>query len=268
MRIEVFVDDEREPRQVLDPPATLELDTTGLPDGPHWLRFRAIDDDGTTGVHDVPFTVRNGPGIAVVGLSEGETVRGRLPLLVNAFGSRRGDAFEPVRAETPAPVPTWAWVLCLLVVAWAMWYLAEEFRGYRQELVAAVTGDVVVVPGPAATPGMAKGGGDRPWTALGDQVYGNKCAACHQLSGEGVPGVFPALKGDSVVTATDPTEHVKIVLHGVSGKTIGGVAYASPMPPFAGQLSDEEVAAVVSHERTSWGHQAPIVKPADVVARR
>jgi hypothetical protein len=66
---------------------------------------------------EIPFTVRNGPGIAVVGLSDGDTVRGRVPLLVNAFASRPGDIFEPIRAETPAPVPTWAWVLFLVVVA-------------------------------------------------------------------------------------------------------------------------------------------------------
>jgi mono/diheme cytochrome c family protein len=58
------------------------------------------------------------------------------------------------------------------------------------------------------------------------------------------------------------------ILHGLSGQTIGGVKYAALVPAIAGQLSDEEVAAVVSHERTSGGHQAPMVKPADVLARR
>jgi len=86
-------------------------------------------------------------GIAVVGLSDGETVRGRLPLLVNAFGSRLGDVFEPVRAETPTPIPTWTWVLCLLVVAWAMWYLADELQGYRQKW-----------PGPCRAGGIGAGG--------------------------------------------------------------------------------------------------------------
>ena len=58
------------------------------------------------------------------------------------------------------------------------------------------------------------------------------------------------------------------MLRGLSGKTIGGVAYASAMPAFADQLNDEELAAVLSYERTSWGHQARPVKPEDVVARR
>ena len=80
--------------------------------------------------------------------------------------------------------------------------------------------------------------------------------------------MFPPLKGSAVVTATDPTEHIRTVLRGLSGKSIGGVTYPSPMPAFADQLTNEEVAAVLSHERTSWGNQAPPVKPEDVIARR
>ena len=263
MRIEIFIDDEPAPRQTLEPPATLELDTAGLADGAHRLRVRAIDDSGPVGVEEIPFTVRNGPGIAVVGLAPGETVRGRLPLLVNAFASRPGDAFEPSRAETPAPIPTWAWVLFLVVVAWGMWYVATEYRTYR---AAAATAPPSSPAPPAA--GGAGTAGQPAWAALGEQVFGNKCAACHQLNGQGLPGVFPPLKGSAVVTSSDPTEHLRTVLHGLMGKTIGGVAYATPMPAFADQLSDEEVAAVLSYERTSWGNQATPIKPEDVVARR
>jgi mono/diheme cytochrome c family protein len=262
VRIEIFVDDETVPRQTLTPPATLELDTEGLADGPHRLRVHAIEDSGTVGIEVIPFTVRNGPGIAVVGLSDGDTVRGRIPLLVNAFASRPGEAFEPARAETRAPIPTWAWVL-FVVVAWGMWYVPTELRAYQEwKMAAARTSS----PG-AAAPG-APSAGQPSWGALGEQVYGNKCAACHQLTGQGLPGVFPPLKGNAIVTAADPTEHIRTVLRGLSGKTIGGVTYGSPMPAFADQLSDEEVAAVLSHERTSWGNQAPPVKPEDVVARR
>src|SRR5262245_17444309 len=117
VRIEVFIDDETTPRHRLDPPASFDLDTAGLTDGPHRLRVHAIEDSGSVGVEEIPFTVRNGPGIAVVGLSDGETIRGRIPLLVNAFASRPGDVFEPTRAEKPAPIPTWAWVLFLVVAA-------------------------------------------------------------------------------------------------------------------------------------------------------
>ena len=264
MRVEVFIDDESVPRYRLEPPATLELDTDGLPDGPHRLRVRAIDDSGTVGVEDIPFTVRNGPGIAIVGLSDGDTLRGRVPLLVNAFASQPDGEFEPRRAETPAPVPTWAWLLFLLVAAWGMWFAATELRDYRESTVVAMPASTQAPAGSAAPKIVSQ----PSWAALGQQVYENKCAACHQLTGQGLPGVFPPLKGSAVVTATDATEHIRTVLRGLSGKTIGGVVYASPMPAFADQLTDEEVAAVLSHERTNWGNQAPPVKPEDVIARR
>ena len=265
MRIEVFIDDESTPRYRLEPPATLELDTEGLADGPHRLRVHAIEDSGPVGIEEIPFTVRNGPGIAVVGLSGGETIRGRVPLLVNAFASRPGDTFEPTRAETPAPIPTWAWVLFLVVAAWGMWFVATEFRAYRDSVAAATPAPSQAPSSAAGVPGAAR---QPSWAAVGEQVYGNKCAACHQLTGQGLPGVFPPLKGSAVVTSSDPAEHIRTVLHGLSGKTIGGVAYASAMPAFAEQLTDEEVAAVLSYERTSWGNQAPPVKPEAVLARR
>src|SRR5262252_6429393 len=226
MRIEIFIDDESRPRQALVPPATLELDTEGLADGPHRLRVHAIEDSGTVGVEEIPFTVRNGPGIAVVGLSDGDEVRGRVPLLVNAFASRPGDVFEPVRAETPAPIPTWAWVLFLVVAAWGMWFVATEFRAY-QESLAGTPATSSAAPAAAGVPGTTRA---PAWAALGEQVYGNKCSACHQLTGQGLPGVFPPLKGSAVVTAADPTEHIRTVLRGLSGKPVGGTTYGSPMP--------------------------------------
>ena len=251
MRIEIFIDDESVPRQTLAPPATLELDTEGLADGPHRLRVHAIEDSGTVGVEVIPFTVRNGPGIAVVGLSDGDTVRGRIPLLVNAFASRPGDAFEPKRAETPAPIPTWAWVLFLVVVAWGMWYVATELRAYQES-------DRLRPRRRRARRRRLRrtGAGQPSWAALGEQVYGNKCAACHQLTGQGLPGVFPPLKGSAVVTAADPTEHIRTVLRGLSGKGHRRRDLRLPRCPRSPISSrDEEVAAVLSHERTSWGNQ-------------
>jgi mono/diheme cytochrome c family protein len=263
VRIHVFLDDEQQTRAILNPPATFELDTTQLSDGHHRLRVQAIDDNGTVGVEEIPFIVRNGPGIDVVGLPTGQAVQGRVPILVNAFSSRLGDVFEPVRAETPAPIPTWTWVLALVVVAWAMWYSAMEFQEYPQRTVAAV-------PPTAQSTSPAAGStvSQTTWAILGEQVFGNKCAACHQVSGMGVAGVFPPLAGDAVVTATDSAEHLRIVLRGRQGKAIRGVAYPSPMPAFADQLTDDEIAAVINHERTSWGNKGPLVTPKDVAALR
>lgn len=103
--------------------------------------------------------------------------------------------------------------------------------------------------------------------ALGNSVYTSLCSACHQPNGEGLKGAFPALKGDRVVLAKDPTEHVRVVLFGLNGQPIAGVHYTL-MPPWAGQLTDVQVAAVVNHERTSWGNDAPTVTVQDVAAVR
>lgn len=108
-------------------------------------------------------------------------------------------------------------------------------------------------------------------TATGDagaRVYETRCSSCHQPMGQGLAGAFPPLAGDPVVLASDPARHIEIVLFGLSGQVIGGVTYASPMPAWAALLSDEEVAAVVNHERSSWGNSAPPVTSEFVAAIR
>jgi mono/diheme cytochrome c family protein len=273
MRIEVFLDDERAPRASFEPPGQLELDTSDLADGPHVLRVRASAGEGSAGNEEIPFVVRNGPGIAVVGLRKQEVVRGRVPILVNAYESRRGDVFEPGRVETPAPIPTWTWVLALVVMTWAMWYAASEYRSHADTLAAAAPGAAApasapasAVPSPRAPSGASAAGPG--WKAQGAQVFGNYCSPCHQLTGQGLPGVFPPLAGSATVKSTDPSEHLRTILQGLHGKTIGGVAYTAAMPPFGPQLNDAEVAAVVNHERSSWGNEAPLVRAEDVAAAR
>jgi mono/diheme cytochrome c family protein len=270
MRIDVFVDDEREPRASFEPPGQLELDTRDLTDGRHVLRVRASGDEGPAGTEEIPFTVRNGPGIAVVGLQRGEVIRGRVPILLNAYENRPDDVFEPRRAETPAPIPTWTWVLALAVAAWAMWYAASEYLGRAESLAAAAPGAAAPAPAVASSaPAQAALGPAEPaWKARGAQVFGNYCSPCHQLTGQGLPGVFPPLAGSATVQSSDPAEHITTVLHGLQGKTIGGVTFAAAMPAFGPQLKDEDVAAVINHERSSWGNHAPAVKPEDVTALR
>jgi cytochrome c oxidase cbb3-type subunit 2 len=113
----------------------------------------------------------------------------------------------------------------------------------------------------AAAGGIVTAGG-----AQGATVYAAHCASCHGSDGKGVPGVFPPMKGDPVVTATDPGRHIQIVLFGLERAPINGVSYAAKMPKHKDELSDGEIAAVVNHERTSWGNSAPTVT-ADEVAK-
>jgi mono/diheme cytochrome c family protein len=110
----------------------------------------------------------------------------------------------------------------------------------------------------------SKGTGGSP---AGAQLYAQNCAACHGAAGAGVPGAFPPLAHDPVVTAANPAGHITVVLKGMHGKAIGGKSYSSQMPSFT-QLSDNDIAAIIDHERTSWGNHAPIVTPDQVKRAR
>ncbi len=119
---------------------------------------------------------------------------------------------------------------------------------------------------PAAT--TAAGDQSAPAALTGEQIYSVRCVQCHQADGNGLPDFVPALKGDPVVNSHDPTQHILTVLHGLEGKAINGKTFGGKMPSFAADLSDEEIAAVINHERTSWGNNAPAVTPADVKKAR
>ena len=104
--------------------------------------------------------------------------------------------------------------------------------------------------------------------AKGKALFTANCAACHQASGEGLPGAFPPLKGNAAVNDADPTTHIRAVLYGLQGADVGGVVYASPMPPFGATLSDADIANIINYERSSWGNHGAPVTAAQVAAER
>ncbi|HEY9856485.1 MAG TPA: cytochrome c oxidase subunit II [Stenomitos sp.] len=106
-----------------------------------------------------------------------------------------------------------------------------------------------------------------PKKADGAALYSANCASCHQATGEGMAGTFPPLAGSEIPNGP-AAEHIKIVLHGKSGPlTVKGQQYNGAMPPFP-QLSDEEIAAILTYERTSWGNKGGAVTPEQVKALR
>ncbi|MBJ7314104.1 cytochrome c oxidase subunit II [Rugamonas sp. CCM 8940] len=97
----------------------------------------------------------------------------------------------------------------------------------------------------------------------GEKVYTSTCAVCHLATGKGVPGAFAALDGSPVVNGPK-AEQINVLLHGKkSGK------FPSEMPAWK-QLSDTEIAAVITYTRNNWSNKAAenIVQPAEVVAAR
>jgi mono/diheme cytochrome c family protein len=101
----------------------------------------------------------------------------------------------------------------------------------------------------------------------GAAVYARTCIACHGLDGRGLPPVFPPLDGSDWIAG--PGERVvDVVLHGLMGPiTVNGRRYDAAMAPLGGQLSDQEIADVVTYVRQRWTNDAPAVT-ADVVAAR
>ena len=94
---------------------------------------------------------------------------------------------------------------------------------------------------------------------LGETVYVTSCAACHQVDGTGVVGAFPSIRGSEVATG-DVQTHLKLVMDGRTG---------TAMKPFGTQLSDVELAAVVTYQRNAFGNATgDVVQPAMISAAR
>ena len=92
----------------------------------------------------------------------------------------------------------------------------------------------------------------------GEKVYGRSCLACHQANGQGVPGAFPALAHGAITTGPI-AGHIDIVLNGSKKNPA--------MAAWKGQLSDVEIAAVITYERNAFGNAiADLIQPKEIAA--
>ena len=105
---------------------------------------------------------------------------------------------------------------------------------------------------------------EKVWTTQelvdrGEGVYLKNCVACHQANGQGLPPVFPTLAGSQIVM-NDKSRNIEILMEGVQG---------AAMQSFANQLSEVDMAAVITYTRQSWGNEkngdGEIVVPKDIV---
>ena len=92
----------------------------------------------------------------------------------------------------------------------------------------------------------------------GEEVYGKVCVACHQANGQGIPPMFPTLKGNAIAVERDKIgQHIDVLLYGVKG---------TAMQAFKDQLSEVDIAAVVTYERNAWGNNTgEVITPKDVL---
>ncbi|KAF1043325.1 MAG: Gluconate 2-dehydrogenase cytochrome c subunit [Herbaspirillum frisingense] len=99
---------------------------------------------------------------------------------------------------------------------------------------------------------------------LGKKLYGDLCVDCHSGKGEGIAPDYPPLNANQAIAGGSPVNAIRVVLNGGFPPSTAGNPYPFGMPPFGPQLSDQEVAAVVSYIRNSWDNRAGFVSPSEV----
>lgn len=150
------------------------------------------------------------------------------------------------------PTPVWLVLIYFALIGWGGYYLAFNSGAFRSD---------IFTDGPRQT--MSVGGADvsapKPVDpmVLGKRVY-NNCTSCHQTNGQGVAGVYPPLAGSEYVTGA-PEVLANILLQGINGPlTVMGKSYNGEMPNWK-KLKDEQLAAVMTYIRNTWGNSAPPV---------
>jgi mono/diheme cytochrome c family protein len=169
---------------------------------------------------------------------------------------RQRELPDPDEGVRPLP-----WFLTMFLGAMAMWgafYIystpsGEESSYGDQRTMASLRPPVAAV--------------NAAQKADGKQIYIGKCAACHQGTGLGIPGVFPPLAGSEWVVGDEKTL-TSIMLHGVNGEMeVKGTVYKGVMPAWK-SLSDGDLAAVMSYIRSDWGNKSAEIETGTVAAQR
>jgi mono/diheme cytochrome c family protein len=148
--------------------------------------------------------------------------------------------------EGREPISVGLVLVYMALLGWGGWYLGKYGADF----------DPRVLPSEALGAPASAGVAAAPKAPRGEVLY-NTCSACHQRDARGLPGQYPPLAGSERLTG-DPGVPIRIVLDGISGPLRAqGAQFNGPMPPFRDQLSDEQIAAVLSFERSHFGNTAP-----------
>lgn len=165
---------------------------------------------------------------------------------------------EPRDGYEPIPVGLILFYFSLL--AWGGWYLGTYSGGWDSNVYQEMPWG-----------GSAAGAQNQPESLdpiqLGKIVF-NNCRACHQSEGQGVAGNYPPLAGSERVLGP-PELMARIILNGLEGKiVVKGQPFNNVMPAWRNTLTDEQIAAVMTYIRQSWGNKASPIKPALLAAIR
>lgn len=109
---------------------------------------------------------------------------------------------------------------------------------------------------------------DKGTMRRGEAIWVDACSACHRMQGQGVPRFFPPLSRDANLQQRDPTTVLRFILAGTRSTPTDAAPTPLSMPSFAWKLSDDEIAAVATYVRNSWGNAASPVSAHDVAKLR
>ncbi|MCK9514991.1 MAG: cytochrome c [Ottowia sp.] len=148
--------------------------------------------------------------------------------------------------ERTRPMPIVAAAVAIGMFVWGLVYI-----GISGPYTPPQYGDQRTLADLSGTPAVAEAGA----AVDGKAVFAANCAACHQATGAGLPGVFPPLDGSEWVQGK-PVVLANILLHGIEGELeVHGTTYNGQMPAFP-QLSDAELAGVATYIRGEWSNDA------------
>ncbi len=159
-----------------------------------------------------------------------------------------------------APTPVWLMLFYFGLLMWGGYYLAQNSGDFRV--------DIYNEDPSALYGGDAASAAPKPvdLMTVGKRTY-NNCTQCHQPDGKGVSGAFPPLDGSERVSGP-PHVLAALLLHGLEGEALVlGEKYNAQMPAW-NQLSDTEIAGVLTYIRSSWSNQYEAVPPELVTAMR
>jgi len=183
--------------------------------------------------------------------SIGDVPGSQKPLGAADRGLPGGEEALSRESDTPAigaaPIPTWLIGVIGFGFFWAGAYLFSFGGGFKTDVFDyepkfGVVGGAQVAADPKA---------------VGKALFSANCITCHQANGEGVPGQYPPLAGSEVVLGPALNHTIAILLKGLQGPvTVKGQAFNNSMQAWEGQYSDQQLASILTYERSDWGNNA------------
>lgn len=155
-------------------------------------------------------------------------------------------------------VPMWLILLLGLFFYWGLMYLDNNGGGFNAKVYHPFENYAAVDDAqPKDT--------NQLMLIAGKKLFDPNCGACHQTDGMGAVGKAPPLVGSEWVLAPKPDRIIRIVLDGFTGPVeVKGQEWNLTMVPWKTSFKDEDIAAILSYVRNSWGNKAPMVNPQHV----